>query len=127
MTKLKKNVNPFLKAKREEIVDLVTTLISLISGALGGNATGAVMKEKSMSTLGNSVTGAVGGGLGGLLMQALGLLGNPEIANAAGQGVEHLLGNLDLQALLSSIGGGAGGGVVLTILTTLLKSYLKSR
>jgi hypothetical protein len=40
-------------------------LISLVSGAVGGNAAGKVLKNFDMGTLWNSVAGIVGGGLGG--------------------------------------------------------------
>ena len=46
-------------------MDLTQILIQLVSGALGGNAAGAVAKESSLGTLGNTIVGALGGGLGG--------------------------------------------------------------
>ena len=47
-------------------------LVSLLSGAVGGNIAGALMKDKSLGTLWNSVVGILGGGIGG---QILGLVG----------------------------------------------------
>ena len=67
---------------------LVELLVSLASGAVGGNIAGALMKDKSLGTLWNSVVGILGGGIGG---QVLGLLGLGEaggiIANIAGSGI----------------------------------------
>jgi len=48
-------------------------IIQLISGALGGNAAGALMKKLSMGTVLNSILGIVGGGLGGQLLNLLGV------------------------------------------------------
>lgn len=62
-------------------------LISLVSGAVGGNAAGALMKNKSLGVLWNTVAGLVGGGLGGQLLNMLGTGGNSLGANIAGSGV----------------------------------------
>jgi uncharacterized membrane protein YeaQ/YmgE (transglycosylase-associated protein family) len=48
-------------------------IISLISGAVGGNIAGGVLDEHSLGPLGNSLAGIVGGGLGGQLLSALGV------------------------------------------------------
>ena len=45
-------------------------IIQLISGALGGNAAGALMKKLSLGTVLNSILGIVGGGLGDPLRHA---------------------------------------------------------
>lgn len=36
-------------------MDIVGLLISVISGAVGGNIAGAAMQDKSLGTLGNSI------------------------------------------------------------------------
>ena len=54
---------------------IIGWIISLISGAVGGNIAGGVLKEQSLGTLGNSIAGIVGGGIGGQLLSALGVLG----------------------------------------------------
>ncbi len=80
-------------------------IISLISGAVGGNAAGAAMKDKSLGTLGNSIVGILGGGAGA---QILGMLGMGGMGDAAG--------GMDVGSIISSIaGGGVGGGVLLAI------------
>ena len=77
-------------------------MIGLISGAVGGNVAGGVMKNLNQGTLVNSIAGIVGGGLGG---QILGMLG-------AGGGA----GGLDVASILTQVaGGGIGGGAVLAI------------
>ena len=88
-------------------MNILNLIISLVSGALGGNAAGAVMKEKSLGTVGNSVAGILGGGIGGAILQALG------IGNQAATG-----GGMDLGSIIASIaGGGVGGGILMTIIS----------
>lgn len=77
-------------------------IISLISGAVGGNVAGGLIKKIDQGPLINSISGIVGGGLGGTILSALG-------AQAAG-------GGMDVASILSQVvGGGVGGGVVLAL------------
>lgn len=90
--------------------NLLPLIIQLVSGAVGGNIAGALMKKSSLGTLWNSVAGIVGGGLGG---QLLGLLG---IATGSG--------GMDLASIVGSIaGGGVGGGVLIAIIA-LIKNVM---
>ena len=102
-------------------MDIVTLLISLVSGVVGGNAVGAAMPDKSLGALGNSVTGLLGGGLGGFLMKAAGLIATAAVA-AGAQGAAPATG-LDIGSLLANIGGSGVGGAVLTLLVAVAKSY----
>lgn len=79
-------------------------IISLLTGAAGGNLAGALLKKFSLGTLWNSVVGILGGGLGA---QLLGMLG------------------LDLSGILGSILGGGVGGGVLMVLVGLIKGAVK--
>lgn len=74
---------------------------SLISGALGGNLAGFLMKKKSLGTLWNTVVGVLGGGAGSQILNALGVLDGP--------------------GLVANIGGSAIGGGLLMILVGLFK------
>jgi uncharacterized membrane protein YeaQ/YmgE (transglycosylase-associated protein family) len=56
---------------------IIGLIISLVSGAVGGNIAGGVLKEQSLGILGNSIAGIVGGGVGGQVLSALGVLGGP--------------------------------------------------
>jgi uncharacterized membrane protein YeaQ/YmgE (transglycosylase-associated protein family) len=88
-------------------------IIQLISGAVGGNVIGTVMKNLNLGTLGNSIAGIVGGGLGG---QLLGMAGMAPDA-AAG---------MDISSILTSVaGGGVGGGVVMAIVGIVKKMMAK--
>lgn len=87
-------------------------IIQLISGAVGGNLAGSLMKDSSMGTLWNSVAGIAGGGIGG---QILGMLG----MGAAG-------GALDISSILSMVAsGGVGGGVVMAVIGLIKKAMAK--
>ena len=92
-------------------------IISLLSGAVGGNIAGALLKKFSMGTLWNSVVGILGGGLGGTIFSMLGL-GGVAAAGASS--------SLDVTSILGSIaGGGVGGGVVLAIIGFIKKAMNK--
>lgn len=94
---------------------LLPLIIQLVSGALGGNVAGSLLKNISLGTLGNSIAGAVGGGLGGTLLGPLLTCGAPLI------GAE---GGLDVMALVSQlVSGGAGGGLA-TVVVGLIRSML---
>ena len=81
-------------------MDFVPLIIQLISGAVGGNAAGALLKNINQGTLINSVAGIIGGGLGGQILGAV-------LGGAAPEA-----GGMDISGIIGSIaGGGVGGGV----------------
>lgn len=91
---------------------LLPVLIQLISGAVGGNFAGSLMKDKSLGTIGNSIAGIIGGGLGG---QLLGLLG-----------IGTETGGTDIASIIGSLaGGGVGGGVLMAIVGIIKKALGK--
>jgi len=93
---------------------IISLIIQLISGAVGGNVAGALLKNLSLGTAGNSIVGILGGGIGG---QLLGMLGAGGAAAAGG---------LDLAGIVSSIaGGGVGGGVLMAIVGLLKGLFAK--
>ncbi|MDO6743239.1 hypothetical protein Q4553_01500 [Tenacibaculum soleae] len=79
-------------------------IISLLSGAIGGNVAGALLKKFSLGTLWNSVVGILGGGIGA---QLLGMLG------------------IDIGGILGNIAGSGVGGLVLLIIVGLIKNAMK--
>ncbi len=87
---------------------LLPLIIQLVSGVVGGNAAGALMKKFSMGTIGNSIVGILGGGIGGSL---LGMLG-----------VSTGTGGMDIGSILGSIGSGAVGGGVLMAVIGMIKN-----
>jgi uncharacterized membrane protein YeaQ/YmgE (transglycosylase-associated protein family) len=95
-------------------MEIVPLLVQLISGAVGGNIAGGILKKLSLGTVGNSIVGILGGGLGGVLLSALG-------AHASGSG------GVDMTSVLGSIaGGGVGGGVLLAIVGAIKNAMGKS-
>jgi len=93
--------------------NLLPLIIELISGALGGNAAGALLKKLSLGTLGNSIVGILGGGLGGLLLKLLGVAAS----SGAGPDIGSIIGNIAT--------GGVGGGVLMVIIGAIKKAISK--
>lgn len=87
-------------------------IISLISGAAGGNIVGKVLKNLDLGPVGNSVAGILGGGLGSQILAALGAGG----AEAAA--------GMDMGAIISSIASGGVGGGVLMAIVGIIKSAM---
>jgi uncharacterized membrane protein YeaQ/YmgE (transglycosylase-associated protein family) len=85
-------------------------IIQLILGALGGNLGGALLKNLSLGTLGNSIAGIVGGGLGGQILSAV--LGGGAAAGGS---------------MVSSVAGGGVGGIVLMAVVGLIKNMMAKR
>jgi hypothetical protein len=92
--------------------NLVPLIIQLVSGALGGNAAGALLKKLSLGTGLNSILGILGGGLGGQLLKLL--------------GVFTTTGGTDIGGILGSIAaGGVGGGALMGIIGAVKKAVSK--
>lgn len=84
-------------------------IISLISGAVGGNLAGSLLKNFSLGKIGNSILGILGGGLGGSLLSMLGIATD---------------GGMDLAGILGSIGSGAAGGGVLMAIVGVIRNAI---
>lgn len=104
--------------------DILSLIISLISGAAGGNITGALISEKNMGTIANTVIGLLGGGVGDFILKALGILASTGAAGAAGATTGH---ELDLAALLANIAGSGLSGGALTAIVAFIKDALSKR
>lgn len=89
-------------------------IIQLVLGAIGGNIGGALLKEQSLGTLGNSIAGIVGGGIGGQILSAV-LGGGADAAAGAGGG------------MLSSIAGGGIGGILLMAIVGFIKNAMAKK
>ncbi|KAJ56962.1 hypothetical protein ACMU_00280 [Actibacterium mucosum KCTC 23349] len=88
-------------------------IISLLAGAVGGNAAGRAIKSIDQGALINSIAGVVGGGIGG---QLLSMVGAGALAG----------GGTDVMGIIGQVAsGGVGGGVVLAIVSALRKILAK--
>jgi len=89
---------------------LLPIIVQLVSGAVGGNVAGAAMKDKSLGTIGNSIAGIVGGGIGGQLLNVL--------------GIAVTTGGVDVNSMAGSAGSGGVGGAVLLIVIAVVRKML---
>jgi len=96
-------------------MNIVSLIIELISGAVGGNIAGAAMKENTLGTVGNSIAGIIGGGLGGTILQSV-------LGSAAAGG-----GGIDLQSILTTVGGGGVGGAILMAIVGIVKNQMAKK
>ena len=78
-----------------------TLIIQLITGAVGGNLAGTVLKKFSLGTIWNSVVEIRGGGFG-----------------------SQVLGGLLSSGLVGDIASGGIGGAVLTVVIGVVKNQL---
>jgi hypothetical protein len=93
---------------------LISLLISLFSGAAGGNIAAALFKNLSLGTVWNSVAGILGGGIGAKVLGAL----IPALAVGSG--------GLDLGSILGQVaGGGIGGGALMAIVSMIRSAMAK--
>ena len=88
---------------------LVNLVISLITGGVGGNIAGALLKQFSLGTIGNTLAGVVGGGVGGQILSSL--------LGGGGEAATGLVGNI--------AGSGIGGAVVMVIIGLIKKALAK--
>jgi len=89
---------------------LLPLIVQLISGAVGGNVAGGILKNFSLGTAGNSIVGILGGGIGG---QLLGMMG-----------VATSTGGMDVASVIGSLASGGVGGSVLMVIAGLVKKTL---
>lgn len=82
-------------------------LIQLITGAIGGNAAGMAMKDKSLGTIGNTIAGLLGGAGGGKLLELI----NPQL----------------VEGLVGQVAGSGVGGAILMIVVALIKNKLMAK
>lgn len=109
--------NTFAKLKEKDptgvyAMDIIGLVTTLVSGAIGGNATGASFKNLSLGTLGNTIAGLVGGVAGGYILQGVGLL------NQLG------LGDATLGTMLGQAGTGLVSGGIVTAVVALIRNMM---
>lgn len=93
---------------------IVSLLIQLISGAVGGNVAG--MSKQGLGTTGNSVVGAIAGVVVAQVTAALS--GDPSAMPA---------GALDITSVIRDVLAGGGGGAIVTFVIGLIKNKLAAK
>jgi uncharacterized membrane protein YeaQ/YmgE (transglycosylase-associated protein family) len=101
---------------------IINLIISLVSGAVGGNVAGAAVSDKNLGTPANTVIGLLGGGVGDFLLKALGILATTAATGAAGASHEHAF---DISSLLTNIGVSGVSGGALTAIISLIKAAMQ--
>jgi hypothetical protein len=95
-------------------MDIVSIIIQLVVGALGGNAAGAAMKDKSLGGTGNSIAGAIGGLVLGQIVERLtGGAVPAEVVASSG---------LDIGSLITNVISSGAGGAILTAIVAMIKN-----
>jgi uncharacterized membrane protein YeaQ/YmgE (transglycosylase-associated protein family) len=96
---------------------VISLIVSLISGVVGGNIAGPAMQDKNLGPVVNSLAGLIGGGAGEFILRAAGIV---TAATAAANTGAAPAGGFDLTQLLAAIGtGGVSGGVLTAIITAI--------
>jgi uncharacterized membrane protein YeaQ/YmgE (transglycosylase-associated protein family) len=96
-------------------MDITALIVSAISGLVGGNLTGAALKDKSIGAIGNSIAGIIGGVAGTYILEAVHLLQMMGLAE------------LSVGAIAGMIGSGAIGGAILTGIVGFIKNTVMKK
>lgn len=97
-------------------MDIVSLIIQLIAGAVGGNVAGKASSKFDLGGAGNSIAGAIGGVvLGQIIERVTGGAVTADQAAAATQG-------MDIAGIISSLIGGGAGGAVLSAIVGAIKN-----
>jgi len=89
-------------------------IINAISGAIGGGASGAVVKQFDMGAVGNIIAGLIGGGALGQIFSLIW----PQVSAALQSG------NFDLGSIAAQVASGGVGGIVLQLIAGYIKNTL---
>ena len=108
-------------------MDIINLIISLVSGAIGGNLAGAAMSEKNLGVIGNTIAGLVGGGAGDFILKALGILAASGIATGTAAATGTTGHEMDIGALLANIGVSGVSGGVLTAIAGFIKDAVQKK
>jgi len=90
---------------------LTQIIVGLISGGVGGNIAGALLKKFSLGPVGNTIVGIIGGGVGS---QIIGML-MPATAGGGGSG------------MIGDIAGSAVGGGILMAIVGVIKNAMANK
>jgi hypothetical protein len=97
---------------------MMAILLQLISGGVGGNIAGALMKKFNLGPVGNSIVGVIGGVITGQIIKMVASDGVAAATAAASSS------GMDMGSILSNVGGAGIGGAVLTAIVGLVKAQM---
>lgn len=90
-------------------MDIGAVLTSLISGGVGGNIAGALLKKFNLGPLGNTIAGVIGGGVGGAALN-------------------NMMGATDMTSgVLGNIAGSGVGGAIVMVVVGLIKHAMDAK
>lgn len=98
-------------------------IIQLILGAVGGNVGGAVVKNSSLGTAGNSIVGAIGGLILGVILNKL-TGGAVPIDATTTPTPDAAASGMDMGTIIKDVIGGGAGGAILQIVAGLIKNSM---
>lgn len=93
-------------------MDIIGLVTNLVGGGIGGNLSGAALKDKSLGVIGNTIAGVIGGAVGGYITQAVGIL------NSLG------LADMTVGSIAAEGGIAAVCGAILTAIVGFIKSKM---
>lgn len=96
-------------------MDILSIIINLVSGGVGGNIAGASLKDKSLGAIGNTIAGAIGGTAGAWILSALGVLGSLGLTD------------MSIGSLLGSAGTSAVSGGIITAIVGIIKNKMSGK
>lgn len=105
-------------------MDIVNLIVSLVSGAVGGNIAGAATSDKNLGPVFNTIAGLIGGGAGDFILKALGIIASAQATGAVGATGSS---EFDLSHLLATIGVSGVSGGALTGIITLIKDAMQKK
>ena len=94
-------------------MDRINLIVSLISGAVGGNMAREGLKDQGLGTTGNCLAGILGGGIGYAILRSLGA--------ATGSGSSDVL---DAASLIGIIVSCSIGGALATVVIGIIKDRM---
>ena len=104
---------------------LLGWIIQIVIGAVGGNVGGAVVKNSSLGTTGNSIVGAVGGLILGFILNKM--TGGAVPIDATTPPPDAAASGMDIGALIKDVIGGGAGGAILTVIVGLIKNSMGNK
>jgi uncharacterized membrane protein YeaQ/YmgE (transglycosylase-associated protein family) len=100
-------------------MNFTAIILQLVSGGVGGNIAGALLKKLNLGPVGNSIAGIVGGILTGQVLRMLGSGGAAATTASAAS-----TSGMDLTSILSNVGGAGVGGAAVMAIIGLIKTQM---